>query len=455
MSKTELNYFKNILETAINAIKDNSFERTNFYSFLPNKTWEAATNYRSMDEYIAKNCIKIPELHYLMRKLVRSIEEYNIDELQIWDQDEEHAGGAIARELALCNKEDVIPYARFISSNDLNHEVYQAEDMQDVFNKWKPCKETYAIAVARWFTPGQHRYEFNYQSICKAMKKESEADAFLEMVAKWFYEEWFPPYDIDNRRDDVIELLEMILEPLGLSNEEIEEIINLKIDVEYMEEDDCEHTGRTMQIQDKQTFESIVLQYDIDNTKLFITYNFVENIAFKFESPEKLLNTIEKLKIQCDEELYSYMIEKNIPVVDEMIEEYDIKAKPLKVSLLSFFTPKGQKTPIDKMNDEAFKGQKTIPCKRIHFFKKVFDIHILICDEAGKRLMDTTVYDKQFLWEFKTDTELKASLADIIEQYSSEGYELTSEDELDYAFDYMVVQMKQIAEMMQQRENFE
>lgn len=41
------------------------------------------------------------------------------------------------------------------------------------------------------------------------------ADAFLEMVARWFGEQRFAPYNINNRRHEVIELLEMVLgEPL-------------------------------------------------------------------------------------------------------------------------------------------------------------------------------------------------------------------------------------------------
>jgi len=234
MEQTKAEHFQGILEAAIKQLKNEDMDKYEFYLFLPEEVWEeseeADEDFRSMDEYIACNAIKFPELHGLMRKLVAGITAYNNAEWPLWDQDEEHAGGAIARELALSNKEDVVLYARFVSSNDLNHEVYQSEDMCDILAKWGPCQETYALAAARWLTPGQHRYEFDYSGISEVMANKTEADAFVAMVAKWFQEEWFPPYNIDKRYDDVVELLEKVIaEPLGLDEKAIKEIIDSKI----------------------------------------------------------------------------------------------------------------------------------------------------------------------------------------------------------------------------------
>lgn len=230
MTQGKLEYLQKVLQTAISKVKNREIEDSfEFYSSVY-EDWDEKENffgegdYRSSDEELACNAIKHTELHALMRELVQEITEYNNNtEEHLWDQDEEQAGGCIARELALVYKDDAVSFGRLLSSNDLNHEVYQAEDICDVLDKWGACKETYALVAARWYTPGQHRDEMDYDEISKAMSDKAEADAFLQMNAKWFIEKWFRHYNANNCAEDIHELFEMILQPaLELSDEQID-----------------------------------------------------------------------------------------------------------------------------------------------------------------------------------------------------------------------------------------
>ena len=117
---------------------------------------EEAEDYRSTDQYLMTEAFKYPELHPLMRKVVEVITKTNYSVGEVWDEDEEHAGTNAALLFALANKEDVMLYADFIATNDLNHPVYQEEDWPEVFDKWGCCEETLRLLITITCVPGQY-----------------------------------------------------------------------------------------------------------------------------------------------------------------------------------------------------------------------------------------------------------------------------------------------------------
>jgi len=443
---------KDILLSAIEELKNEELDQNEFYSFpeyIRDAAWES-DGYRSVDEYIAKHAIEYPKLHSLMRQFVEGITEYNTNKSTLWYEEEEQVGGAIARELALRYKEDVILYAQFVSSNDLNHEVYQLEDMAEIVAKWGACPETYFIAVARWLTPGQHRSDFDYDEISQAMKTEEDADDFLDAIVTWFNDEWFPPYNICNRYDDVVELLTMVIgKPLKLSQSEIEQLLDSYI--EQDEDDDSSDTGRMVMVQDKVTLEVVTLNYATDSNKMFVSYKMQETKAFVFENEGELLAFADNMESQCTAQGCAWDVTVTPSTVDVIIEAYGMKLeKP--VDILTLFTPKGQKTPAEEMGEQMIAGQKTILCKKLQLYKNTSAFAIIYCDEEGKRILDTSAYETQYLWEFETDEEMHSALQEMKERYLADGYELVLCEEADCAFDFTIDQLKQTAEMMKNRD---
>jgi hypothetical protein len=200
---------------------------------------------RSGDENIAKAAIQYPELHDLMCELVEMVTCSNFREKTIWDEDEEHVGGAIARELALYNKANVALYAKFLSSNDLNHEVYQEQDIDEIMSKWGVCRETYPLAVVRWLAPGQHGDSFPYADVAEHIGKKGkdEAKFFMKLAVKWFDKY----LDDSDNHDDVSYsryrrkladlLMEVIGETLEISEVEINEMLDKALDYDYDDDD--------------------------------------------------------------------------------------------------------------------------------------------------------------------------------------------------------------------------
>lgn len=75
-----------------------------------------------IEEYFAKQAVKYPELHPLMRKIVGKLINLNSPEDEV-SLDGESAGGSFfATELALVNEKDVLLYAELFQSTDPDHE---------------------------------------------------------------------------------------------------------------------------------------------------------------------------------------------------------------------------------------------------------------------------------------------------------------------------------------------
>lgn len=144
-----------------------------------------------------------------------------------------------ARELALIHREDVMLYARYISTTDLMHEIhYQNEDMLAVISNWGFCAETYMLYVARWFTPGQYRDAFDYEELKEALKKNNEAAILIEMTAKWFSEKWVSPFAA-SAVDSVYEFFEEIFED-EYHSDAMDRFHTLCYGEDYKEEDSVE-----------------------------------------------------------------------------------------------------------------------------------------------------------------------------------------------------------------------
>ena len=446
--KDDQNTLKRILSEAIRYVNEEDFDHNDFYGFLPEElhTLLDCDEYRSTDECIAVRAIAYPRLHELMRELVDTIADENSRGV-VWDNEEEAAGGAMARELALNNKSDVILFARFISSNDLNHEVYQAEDMESVVAKWGACRETYSVAVARWLTPGQHRYGFDYDPIIDSIKSEDDVTIFMDAVVQWFDEGWFLPYNIDNSRDDVAELLTMIFKNLNYSRSEIEEIIDARADEINCRDENA--NGRSVMIQNKKTMEFITLAYDIDNTKMNVGYALSKNMAFEYASAEELNRTVAELETRGRELGYTWEVTEFPAMIDSIIEAYGNElSQP--IDPLSLFTPEGEETPIDKMNAELLKGKKKIHCRKIQLFKSSSCSTMIFCDAANLRILDAGEYETESLHTCKTENEMLAVLNSLVDRYLEKGYELVCDEPTECPFDYFFEMNRQTAAFMKQ-----
>ena len=175
---------KESLENIINNIGEFESGDIDWYSSqitLSEDDEDADNDCRSADQRLMTAAFKYPEFHPLMRKVVELIMETNVKEGEVWDQDEEHAGTNAALLLALENKADVLLYAYFIATNDLNHPVYQEEDWDEVFAKWGECEETLALMIAISLVPGQW-FDLDWDSFASYTKEGNNIDAFFRQL---------------------------------------------------------------------------------------------------------------------------------------------------------------------------------------------------------------------------------------------------------------------------------
>lgn len=181
---TEKEKVEESLKNIINNI--DKFERgdIDWYRRQVTVDYDENESFRSIDERLMTKAFKYPELHPLMRDVVKVITESNANISEMWDQDEEHAGTNAALFLALANKEDVPLYAYFITTNDLNHPVYQEGDWVDVFAKWGECEETLLLLIAITLTPSQQfdDLEDYWQDFIPFLKEDANIDLFFRQL---------------------------------------------------------------------------------------------------------------------------------------------------------------------------------------------------------------------------------------------------------------------------------
>lgn len=192
---------KEILDKLLAGLNTQEPEQYDWYCMLfPEIENYDYNKYRGSEHIIAAMAIKHPELHNTMVEIVEKVTDIANEIGEVWNDEEDHAASNFARELSIADKKHIPLYARYLATNDLNHEVYQSEDLWDILSKWPDWdKYTYPIVVTRVFTPGQHGREdwigFYEGGLGKALKKDSETDIFFDIVKQFFEEEWGLDYE--------------------------------------------------------------------------------------------------------------------------------------------------------------------------------------------------------------------------------------------------------------------
>lgn len=174
----------------------------------------------SYEHVLAIEAIRYAELHKLMEQIVMKITEYGEGGrfAQIWENEEVQAGGAFARELAMYDKKYIPLYCRYIRTNDLDHEVYQLDDMLAILEKWDYSVETMPVLFYRQDN-GQCGGIYG-RNICKTA---DEIEAYLDSFITYTKEEWeFDPNDKECIRETAKWLEPIFSEVLELTEEEIE-----------------------------------------------------------------------------------------------------------------------------------------------------------------------------------------------------------------------------------------
>ena len=181
----------------------------------------------SYEHVLAIAAIRYPELHNLMREIVVKIIEQSENGRfeQIWENEEVQAGGAFARELAMYSKSDLPLYLRYIKTNDLDHEVYQLDDMLAILTKWDYAVETMPILFYRQDN-GQCGGIYG-NNICKDI---GHAEDYLGALVEYFSEEWeFAPENERDIRETMSWLKPIFANVLELNDEQM-----LKFSTEFV-----------------------------------------------------------------------------------------------------------------------------------------------------------------------------------------------------------------------------
>lgn len=199
--------------------------------------------------------------------------------------------------------------------------------------------------------------------------------------------------------------------------------------------------GRHVFLQDKQTLELVILNYDENGTKLGVTGTGGDRI-YEYGSSEELLRAMSDFRSLYGEEHYAWAWQRTETPrdMDHILEVSGIKLYP-KPQVLHLLTPYGQPTPFERKSV----GQKKIPCKKRVFFKNIIEsVAAVYCDESGRRLFKSG-YRSPYLRTFDTDEEMNAAFENIKHKYLEDGYELTFDETVDYAFDYWLEECLQTA----------
>ena len=224
-----------ILKDILEKLDTEEPEQYDWYCMLyPEIEGFSYDEYRGSEHAIASKAIQHSELHPLMERVVDKVTEIANRIGEVWNDEEDHAAAGFARELAVYNKKYAPLYARYLATNDLNHEVYQSEDIWDILHEKDWCEELYSIVVSRVFTPGQHGREdwfgFCESGLSDALKRDGEMDLFFEKVKQFFDEEWGLDYGHAVRFGHFEELAEMIYpDDDGKSKELNDRFVNLYV----------------------------------------------------------------------------------------------------------------------------------------------------------------------------------------------------------------------------------
>ncbi|MDR2954307.1 MAG: hypothetical protein LBV43_04425 [Prevotella sp.] len=204
-----------ILKSLLEGLNAEDAEQYDWYCMLyPEVEDYEYEEYRGSEHVIAAKAIQHPELHPLMVQIVEKVTGIANEIGELWNDEEDHAAAGFARELAVYNKKYAPLYAQYLATNDLNHEVYQSEDIWDILHEKEWDKDIYPIVVSRVFTPGQHGREdwagFCESGLTEALMKDGEMDVFFDVIRQFFDEKWGLDYGHSVRFGHFGELAEMI-----------------------------------------------------------------------------------------------------------------------------------------------------------------------------------------------------------------------------------------------------
>lgn len=166
------------------------------------------------EDKLAIEAAKHPQLHSIMEKIVLRLTKFGEENDAIWGSDESVAGSSLARELAMVDKKYIPLNYRFLLTNDMNHEVYQNDDVWFVCKKWDFAPETYPLIVFRAGCSCGGQHPENFFPADRRMS-ESEAQLYFDAVLKGIADT--KPYWRFRKTDDPeeyeITALKLLFEP--------------------------------------------------------------------------------------------------------------------------------------------------------------------------------------------------------------------------------------------------
>lgn len=173
-------------------------------TFFP--AWEESTNAErpfQAERNFYGSALQQAEYQESILSYVRKIIEHNRNGSILWSSEEEHAGTHAAMALALFDKRYISDYIDFLRTNDLDHEVYQSDDIRELIERWGWCEETLSLAAARSFrgqfgpdqlgeilSEGLEEYLTETDSIASFAEKICEELRNDSSIVKEDYEEW-------------------------------------------------------------------------------------------------------------------------------------------------------------------------------------------------------------------------------------------------------------------------
>ena len=99
-------------------------------------------------------------MDHLIREYGQTIIHYNeTHSSPLFLNDEEYAGSHALLNIALENELDILWFIRFLRTNDLDHEVYQGEQISSLITKYGWGEFTLQLLAARLTMAGQHSFE--------------------------------------------------------------------------------------------------------------------------------------------------------------------------------------------------------------------------------------------------------------------------------------------------------
>lgn len=200
-----------------------------------------------IEETLAAEGIKYPDLHPYMRQIVENIIEINQPEDAVSINEEQSGGSFFAIELVLHDIDNVELLARHYQSGDPDHTEpeYYDEGIVKILNKYGWRREIYPLIFALFFVDSQHRGEFftydDADEIEAHLREGDNRHNFLKDLADWAskhpYDDYTMEYlmylvagafDIDEEDDDELEkavekLEEMLSNPETLSADRFKE----------------------------------------------------------------------------------------------------------------------------------------------------------------------------------------------------------------------------------------